>query len=288
MTNSDRDSELKPDSSAVRVALWRALHTQLENPPYIIEDNIGLQIANPEEGWQQRPDMHPQGTLGFRASIVGRTRFLEDLVLQSYNTGIFQYVILGAGLDSFAQRKSQNTSRLKIFEIDKPDAQKWKQQRLSALGYSHSDQLTFVPVDFEAGEFWLDKLVKHGFNMNEPAIISSTGVSMYLSKEANDHSLKQIASFAKRSILAMTFILPLELIDSKEHDQLKMVYEKAKEAGTPFISFFSPTDILDLALHAGFEKVEHVSRGEIIKKYFIDRSDNFKPSSGEEFLIATV
>ena len=124
-----------PDSSAVRVALWRAIHVQLDPPPHVLEDEIGLRLAAPDEGWRRRPDMHPQGTSLFRASIVARARFIEDLVVEQAGRGVRQYVILGAGLDSFAQRRPEIASRLRIFEVDRPGPQAWKRQRLVELGF---------------------------------------------------------------------------------------------------------------------------------------------------------
>src|ERR1700751_4512404 len=119
-----------PDSTAVRVALWRALHVEVDAPPHVLEDTIGLKLAAPEEGWRQRGDMHPEGTKLFRASIVARARFIEDLVVEQAGRGVGQYVLLGAGLDSFAQRRPEVASGLKVFEVDRPGAQAWKRQRL--------------------------------------------------------------------------------------------------------------------------------------------------------------
>src|SRR5690349_2613019 len=120
MTN---DQISQPDSSAVRVALWRAIHTLNDPPPHVFEDVIGLQLADPEDNWRDRPDMHPQGTKPFRASIVGRARFIEDLVEKEVDRGVDQYVILGAGLDTFAQRKSGIAAKLTVFEVDEPGTQ---------------------------------------------------------------------------------------------------------------------------------------------------------------------
>src|SRR5262249_16877946 len=95
------DTMTVPDSTAVRVALWRAMHVQIDPPRQVFADEVGLQLIAPEDGWRNRPDMHPQGTRGYRASIVGRARFIEDLVLEQLDHGLSQYVILGAGLDTF-------------------------------------------------------------------------------------------------------------------------------------------------------------------------------------------
>ncbi|MGH3784145.1 MAG: class I SAM-dependent methyltransferase, partial [Pseudonocardiaceae bacterium] len=123
-----------PDSTAVRVALWRALHVQVDPPPHVLEDEIGLRLAAPDAEWLRRRDMDPHTTSGFRASIVARARFVEDLVAEQAGHGVAQYVILGAGLDTFAQRRPEIASRLRVFEVDQPGPQAWKRQRLVGLG----------------------------------------------------------------------------------------------------------------------------------------------------------
>ena len=276
-----------PDSTAVRVALWRALHMQVDARPHVFEDDIGLKIAAPDENWRQRGDMDPQFTRPFRASIVARARFIEDLVLEQANTGVSQYVILGAGLDSFAQRRPEIASRFQVFEIDKPDAQAWKHQRLVELGFGVPDWLHFVPVDFESGASWWDELVTSGFDVSKPAIITSTGVSMYLTKDANAATLRQIASLAPRSMLAMTFLLPLEMSNPEERSGLEMADKGARTSGTPFLSFFTPSEILTLAHESGFKEARHVSADDLAQSYFADRVDGLRPpSNAEEFLVA--
>src|SRR5438132_4534557 len=151
-----------PDSTAVRVALWRALHVQLDPPPRVFDDEIALRLAAPDEGWRRRPDMDPYATSAFRASIVGRARFIEDLVVEQAGRGVGQYVILGAGLDTFAQRRPENTSRLRIFEVDQPGPQIWKRQRLIELGFGIPEWLRFVPIDFDAGDAWWQRLAAAG------------------------------------------------------------------------------------------------------------------------------
>src|SRR4051794_41940735 len=113
-----------PENTAVRVALWRALHLEADAPPPVFEDRVGLKLAAPEEGWRSRPDMSPF-TRPFRASILARARFIEDLVTERAGGGVGQYVILGAGLDTFAQRRPELAARLRVFEIDRPGPQAW-------------------------------------------------------------------------------------------------------------------------------------------------------------------
>src|ERR1051325_8454607 len=169
------------DSTAVRVALWRALHVDVDPPPYVFEDEVGLKLAAPEEGWRSRPDMGPF-TRPFRASIVARARFIEDLVAEQAALGVAQYVILGAGLDSFAERRPELASRLVVFEVDRPGAQAWKRKRLIDLGFGVPSYLRLVPVDFEAGETWWEQLAGAGFDSNRPAGVVSPGGTLSLAK----------------------------------------------------------------------------------------------------------
>ncbi len=161
----------------MRVALWCAMHVEVDPPPHVLEDKLGLRLVNPDAGWRNRPDMDPRFTRGFRAAIVARARFIEDLVAERAEEGVRQYVILGAGLDTFAQRRPEVASRLHVFEVDQPGPQAWKRQRLLELGYGIPDWLHLVPVDFEVGSWW-DELAAAGFDPRQSALMVSTGVAM--------------------------------------------------------------------------------------------------------------
>ncbi|MES4902008.1 MULTISPECIES: class I SAM-dependent methyltransferase [unclassified Streptomyces] len=276
-----------PESSAVRVALWRAMHVQVDPPPHVLEDEIGRRMVAPDDEWRRRPDMDPQTTSGFRAAMVARARFIEDLVTEQADRGVAQYVILGAGLDTFAQRKPEIASRLRIFEVDQPGPQAWKRRRLAELGYGIPDWLRLVPVDFEANESWLEQLTAAGFDPGQPTVVVSTGVTMYLTEEATAATLRQIAGLAPGSTLAMTFLLPIELVDDADRPGLRASEEGARASGTPFLSFYTPQDMLTLAREAGFEDVRHVSGALLAERYFAGRADGLRPSSGEDLLLAT-
>jgi methyltransferase (TIGR00027 family) len=230
--------------------------------------------------------MDPVGTSWFRAAIVARARFIEDLVAERSGQGVAQYVILGAGLDTFAQRRPEIASRLQIFEVDRPGPQAWKRWRLVELGFDIPEWLHLVPVDFEA-ESWWEELAAAGFDAGRPAVVASTGVSMYLTEEANVATLVQIASFVPGSTLAMTFLLPIELLDPNDRPGLQMAENGARASGTPFLSFFAPRDVLVLAHEAGFRGTRHVPLSELAERYFADRTDGFRPSTGEDLLVAT-
>ena len=281
------NSNATPDSTAVRVALWRALHVEVDPPPHVLEDEIGLKLVAPDDGWRHRPDMDPHFTSRFRASIVARARFIEDMVVERAGRGVGQYVILGAGLDSFAQRRPEIASSLTVFEVDPPSPQAWKRRRLIELGFGIPEWLRLVPVDFEAGDAWWQRLAAAGFDSGQPAIVASTGVSMYLTKDAIAATLRQIAALAPGSMLAMTFLLPLELADPEVRPGLQLAEKGARASGTPFISFFTPTEMLALAREAGFREVQHVSAATLAQRYFAGRTDGFcPPNNSEELLVA--
>ena len=278
---------MAPDDTAVRVALWRALHVEVDAPPHVLDDQLGLKLAAPGDGWRSRPDMSPF-TRPFRASIVARARFIEDLVAEQASRGVAQYVILGAGLDTFAQRRPEIASRLLVFEIDRPGPQAWKRQRLVELGFGVPPFLRFVPVDFETGDAWWERLVAAGFDSGRPAVVASTGVSMYLTKDAIEATLRQVAALAPGSTLAMSFMLPIEMAEPEMRPGIERAAAGARANGTPFLSFFMPEEILALARAAGFKTVQHVSAATLAQRYFAGRTDGLRPPiNAEELLVVS-
>src|SRR5699024_4859339 len=147
----------------------------------------------------------------FRASIVARARWIEDLVAEQADRGVDQYVLLGAGLDTFAQRRPELASRLGVFEVDQPGQIAWKRLRLAETGRGVPGWLHLVPVDFEAGDSWRQSLTAAGFDVGRPAVVASTGVSMYLSRDANAAALREVAGLAPGSTFVTTFLVPVEL-----------------------------------------------------------------------------
>jgi methyltransferase (TIGR00027 family) len=171
--------------------------------------------------------------------------------------------------------------------VDQAGPQAWKRRRLIELGYGIPDWLQLVPVDFEAGEPWWERLATGGFDPGQPAVVVSTGVSMYLTEDANAATLRQFTKLARGSTLAMTFLLPLELVDKHDRPGFQASERGARSAGTPFISFYTPPEMLALACDAGFQEAQHVSGAVLAERYFAERSDGLRPSSGEDFLVAT-
>lgn len=273
----------QPDSSAVRIALWRALHVELDAPPHLLDDELGLALAAPEPGWRDRGDMHPMGTRPYRVGIVARTRAVEDLLVDE---GIGQYVLLGAGLDTFAPRHPELAERVRVFEVDQPGPQAWKRQRLEELGLGVAANLSLVPVDFEADADWWQALLDAGFDPSARALVSSSGVSMYISRDATVTTLRRLAALAPGSILAMTFMLPFDLVDPTDRPGLEGAARGAEASGTPWISFFAPDEMVELARLAGFAEVRALSTAEVAEPYLRGRTDGLTASSGEAVLLA--
>lgn len=275
-----------PDNTAIRTALWRALHVLADPPPHVFDDTVGLKLAAPEDGWRERPDMSAF-TRPFRASILARARFIEDLVEEQAAHGVGQYVILGAGLDTFAQRRPELSSRMRVFEIDQPGPQAWKRQRLIDLGFGIPLHLKLVPVDFEAGDDWWERLAAAGFDATKPAVVASAGVSMYLTRDAIMETLRRVAALAPGSTFAMTFMLPIEMLGPDIRTGVERAAAGAKASGTPFLSFFTPSQMLALAREAGFRQARHVSAASLAKRYFANRTDGLRPpDNSEELLVA--
>ena len=276
--------DIEPDKTAVRTALWRALHVEVDDKPYLIEDEIGLKLIAPPEDWQERPDM--KYTRRLRASVIARSRFVEDLITEQSLKGISQYVILGAGLDTFAQRRADIAAKLQIYEIDQQYTLEWKQKQLIRQGFGVPDNLHFVIVDFETSSWW-DELLKAGFDTSKPAVVTCAGVSLYLTKEAITSTINKISTLAPGSTLAMAFYLPMELLDIEDQPMQEIAEKGAAEDGTPFVSFFTTAEILALGCEANFKEIKAISTKDMEKLYFAERTDNLLPASGEILLLAT-
>ncbi|HEY2191123.1 MAG TPA: class I SAM-dependent methyltransferase, partial [Actinomycetospora sp.] len=178
-----------PDHTAVRVALWRARHLEVDAAPPVLDDSLGLRLADPDPGWRDRGDMDPDTTRGARAGMVARARVVDDLVDEAFAAGVTQYVVLGAGLDTYALRRPGLDPACTVFEVDRPETSTWKRRRITELGLPAPPGLRFVPTDFESDRSWWDGLLAAGLDAGRPTVVSSTGVSMYLTREANTATL---------------------------------------------------------------------------------------------------
>ena len=276
---------VEPDNTALRTALWRALHVQIDEKPYIIEDEIGLKLIKPEKDWQERPDM--KYTQRLRASIVARARFIEDLAKEQIEKGVKQYVLLGSGLDTFAQRNSKISTPVEIYEIDQPDTLTWKEEKLIENGYEISQNLHFVPVDFETSSWW-NELLKKKFDLHQKTFVSCTGVTLYLTREAIVETLRKMTLLSSGSSIAIAFYLPIGLLDEEDRQMQEIANKGAEASGTPFVSFFSPEEVEEFAKEIGLKDIQTISTKDMAGMYFKNRKDNLVPASGEYFLVARI
>lgn len=261
--------------------MWRALHVLIDKPPHVLDDTLGLQIAGvDDDDWRKRPDMDPERTRSNRSSIVARARAAEDLVT---NSGAKQYVVLGAGLDTFAQR---HKGTVRVFEVDASAAQDWKRERLDELGLLNPERLRLAPVDFEAGESWLDEVVAAGLDPAIPTVVSMLGVTMYLTREAISATLRAAASLAG-SVMVFSYSRPVEMAPPEIRPILEGAAKGAATSGHPWLSLLAPDEAAGLARDAGFGDVHMVTSADLHNRYFADRHDGLSPIGGEDLVIAT-
>lgn len=275
----------KLDNTAERTALWRALHLEIDANPPIFKDDWALRLTRPGDDWQQRPDM--KFTKPIRASIVGRARFVEDQILHSIKNGVTQYIILGAGLDSFALRHPDLKGHVEIYEIDQPDTLQWKERRIKEHLDILPGNLHFIPVDFERAAWW-EVLKNSRFDFSKPTAISCTGVTLYLSKEAIDEMLLRIADLAAGSTAVVSFYAPVEDLKGEDKALMEVSIKGAASSGTPMISFFNATEVKEIAVKAGLKNCRTFDTDDLIRRYFEGRSDGLLPNAGEIFLVAEV
>ena len=291
----------KPDSTAVTTALWRAAHIRLDAPPHVLEDEIGLRLVRdtdvlaaylgPEaapgpDAWLSHPYMGERFRR-WRAGIVARARLVEDIVAEQVDRGHDQYVILGAGLDSFALRRLDLVRHLRVFEVDEPSTQMWKRRRLDQLGIEPPEALSFVPVNFET-QSWVEEIVSAGFDRTRPTVVSSTGVTNYLSLDAIQAMLRDVARLAPGSVFVCGFGLPAHLIEPDEREMHAEILRRAAARGHPWLSLFSLDEIRGLAGEAGFTSVDFATADNLRGRYFTGRDDGLRPASSAAYLIASV
>jgi methyltransferase (TIGR00027 family) len=204
-----------PDLTAIGAAFGRAAHVMLDDPPYVLEDTVSITLAD-EDLLRATQLLGPDGRLlvsrddpraRWCGTFVGRARFVEDLVGERLKDDVEQLVILGAGLDTFAQRRPDPTSRLRVFEVDEPGTQRWKQSRLRVLGLPIPQSLRFVPVNFESGDSWVRAIAGAGFDLGGRSVVASTGVTQYISVAALTATLREAAELAPGTTFVGTFVL---------------------------------------------------------------------------------
>jgi methyltransferase (TIGR00027 family) len=250
-------------------AAARALHRE-EPPPWVLDDHLALGLAG-DEGVsitrRLREELSADEMRTFGRWISVRARLLEDIVGGAVADGTRQYVILGAGLDSFAYRRPDLLTRLRVFEVDHPASQAWKRGRLAELGVSLPTNLVFAPIDFETQTLRAG-LLAAGFDFGEGAVFSWIGVTMFLTLTAIEATLETVAACPPGSRIVLTYNPPLSALADEELAMQSRMSRLVGEMGEPFISLFKQAEVEALLRRCGFEEVEHFGPAEAIRTYF--------------------
>ena len=268
-----------PSRTAQRVALRRAAHQVLDHPK-IFDDPLAIPILGPKAAAAVHD---PTGMFDrrLRAFMAARSRYAEDQLACSIDQGVRQYVVLGAGLDTYAYRSHPH---IRVFEVDHPATQEWKRWRLDQAGIAIPEAMRFVPVDFERHS--LDQeLARAGFDLNQPAFFSWLGVIMYLTLDAATATLRFIASLHPGSGVVFDYALSASALSPITRLARNALARRVARAGEPFRLYFDPSDLARLLLELGFGELEELSVKKIDEKYFSNRGDGLKIGNGAAHLI---
>jgi methyltransferase (TIGR00027 family) len=268
-----QEIETGPGYTATLAAVGRAVHSQGDRP--LIKDDLALGLAG-EAGTtllaQLTAQLPEAARQAFGLAFAIRARFVEDAVEAAIGDGIGQYVIVAAGLDSFAYRRPDLSGRLAIFEVDRAGSQAWKRRRLHEMGMTIPPSVTYVPLDLTSGGL-REPLVAAGFDAAKPAIVSAIALTQYLAQPAIDEMLQLIASLGPGTRFVVTYVVPEGELSDLAAAGLKWTMAQAEERGEPFLSLFRPADFEALMHRSAFSRVEQAGSNELIQRYLADRPD---------------
>ncbi len=264
-------------------AIGRGMHRKWHARPWVLDDPYALSLAGP--GWPNMLAVY-EAILPRRffevavAGLVVRSRYAEDRL----EAGEFsQYVMLGAGMDSFAWRRPDLLRDMTIFEVDHPSTQAWKRERATALCLPESERHVFAPANFET-EHLRDVLDRAGFDWGKPTLFSWLGVVMYLTRDAIAKTLRTLSDAAPGSGIVMTYIPTPEYLDDEALDFLKIMEPLLAQMGEPFQEGFTPVEIEAFVSDCGHIVDENLSREDLASRYFAGRKDELSPYTLERIL----
>ena len=255
-------SQKTASRTALATAYMRAAHQLLDPPPRVLEDPTAVAVLGPgaeQTIRQAAARMQTPESRALRAHMVLRSRFAEDRLAAAVDRGVTQYVILGAGFDTFALRQPEWARQLRILEVDHAGTQQLKRSHLAAAGLIVPANVEFATIDFER-ESLRDGLVRHAIAPTKPTFFSWLGVTMYLREEAIDAVLRSVAEFPAGSEIVLTF--------ASASNTPVGVAERAGQAGEPWLSFFEPEQMADKLRGAGFTNVELLTPLVAKSRYF--------------------
>jgi len=272
----------KASKTALRVAIRRAAH-QLADPPPVLDDPIALQLIGP--GFARDLDRAMEKVArDFRAFMAARSRYVEDRLAEAVKGGIDQYVVLGAGLDTFAYRNPFPS--LRVLEVDFPATQEWKRDLLRRAGIALPESLTFVALDFEHKALAAG-LAEAGFDDQKPACFGWLGVVPYLTIEAFLATLVDVARLPAGTSISFDYVFPPETLTPKRRAIFDRLSQRVSAAGEPFRLFFTPARLESALRGLGFRRIEQVDTDRLNELYFLNRADGLKLSPVGIGMLAT-
>jgi methyltransferase (TIGR00027 family) len=282
--------EGQPSRTAQRVALQRAAHQVLDRPPLILNDPLAMRVisARAARDLQTSPGSEVRGTsrVFLRAVVVARSRLAEDELARAvHEDGVTQYVVLGAGLDTFAYRNPHASVR--VFEVDHPDTQRLKRRRLQEAGILIPDSMRFVSCDF-ATERWLDALTSAGFDPQRAAVFAWLGVIMYLPRDAALGTLRDIGTLPAGTSVVFDYLVPSDMLPWLVRLYYRRRIRMLKSMGEPWTTFFRPEEIARDLREARFDEIQDLSGAAINARFYTGRTDRLRVSKAGHVAIARV
>lgn len=266
----------RASQTAFSVARRRAIHQVLDEPP-ILYDPIAIQLLGGRFEYDREQEMQPFARV-FRAFMAMRSRYAEDRLAQAAAQGITQYVVLGAGLDTFAYRNP--FQQLRVFEVDFPATQEWKRSMLAEAAISVPAGLTYVPLDFEHHTL-AEGLAEAGFDAKAPAFFSWLGVVPYLTLEAFRSTLETISRLPQGTGVSFDYGVPRRTLSLRGQAAFDALSARVASSGEPFRLFFTPGELNAEFQRAGFDRIEQHGSDELNALYFNNRADGLQlPSTG--------
>ncbi len=264
----------QPSRTAYSVAFRRATHQLYDAQPLILADPIAVPILGSAvfpELELARKDIDEPRNAALRSWLVARSRYAEDSLAQAVAAGVSQYVLLGAGLDTFAPRNPH--PGLRVFEVDHPATQLWKRQLVEAANLSHPTCLTYTPVNFETDDL-TTQLRNSGFDLSSPAFFAWLGVVPYLTLPAFRATVKFVAERPTGSGVVFDYGQPLSAIPIRERLARKAFADRVARAGEPFQLYLT---IAEAARELGaFYNLEDLGADELNSRYFTNRTDKLR------------
>lgn len=268
----------QPSRTALATAAARAAHLAVDQEPWIFEDRLAAVLLGEladELTAVHRANPTAEGPAVMRVAMTTRSRYAENHLAEAVGRGTDQYVLLGAGLDSFAYR-SPLAQQLTVFEVDHPATQAWKRARLADAGISVPDQVRFVPVDFAIDSLG-DRLAEQDFDPSRLAFVSWLGVTQYLTREAIGATVDEISALSAGAELVVEYLVPAEMRDDAGRIGAEMFMPRAAAWGEPWVTFLTPSDVARLLTTHGMTVVDDVSRKDQIDSRLWERSDALHP-----------